>query len=99
MPAGRGRGGGDPRRAAGRVGRPDSAAARRAGDRPYHPAARPRIPPYPQGGPATTPREGLPHLDAGGGTGLVAPGRVIRWGAGRVPPGDPHGALLLGLPT
>src|SRR5260370_39363851 len=80
MRAGRGRGGGDPRRAAGRVGRPDSAAARRADDRPYHPAARPRIPPYPQGGPVSTALEGLPDLDAGAGSGIVARRAVIRWG-------------------
>src|SRR5216683_4427463 len=80
MPAGRGRGGGDPRRAAGRVGRPDSAAARRADDRPYHPAARPRISPYPQGDPVSTALEGLPDLDADAGSGIVARRAVIRWG-------------------
>src|SRR5580704_10301460 len=80
MPAGRGRGGGDPRRAAGRLGRPDSAAARRADDRPYHPAARPRISPYPQGDPVSTVLEGLPDLDADAGSGIVARRAVIRWG-------------------
>src|SRR5260370_13981877 len=79
MRAGRGRGGGDPRRAAGRVGRPDSAAARRADDRPDHPAARPRISPYPRGGPVSTALEGLPDLDAGAGSGIVARRAVIRW--------------------
>src|SRR5580658_6631162 len=80
MPAGRGRGGGDPRRAAGRLGRPDSAAARRADDRPYHPAARPRISAYPQGDPVSTVLEGLPDLDAEKGSGIVARRAVIRWG-------------------
>src|SRR5216683_7344378 len=79
MPAGRGRGGGDPRRAAGRVGRPDSAAARRADDRPYHPAARPRISPYPRRDPVSTALEGLPDLDADAGSGIVARRAVIRW--------------------
>src|SRR6202050_5921233 len=80
MPAGRGRGGGDPRRAAGRLGRPDSAAARRADDRPYYPAARPRISPYPPGNPVSTALEGLPDLDADAGSGIVARRAVIRWG-------------------
>src|SRR6266481_2101520 len=79
MPAGRGRGGGDPRRAAGRLGRPDSAAARRADDRPHHPAARPRIPPDARGGPVITVQEDLPDLDGGAG-GFVARRAVIRWG-------------------
>src|SRR5580698_10403846 len=80
MPAGRGRGGGDPRRAAGRLGRPDSAATRRADDRPYHPAARPRISPYSQGDPVSTVLEGLPDLDTDEGSGIVARRAVIRWG-------------------
>src|SRR5260370_34342497 len=80
MPAGGGRGGGDPRRAAGRLGRPDSAAARRADDRPYHPAARPRVSPYPQGDPVSTALEGLPAWDADAGSGMVARQAVIRWG-------------------
>src|SRR5271168_3209245 len=80
MPAGRGRGGGDPRRAAGRLGRPDSAPARRADDRPYHPVARPRISPYPQGDPVSTALEGLPDLDADAGSGIVARRAVVRWG-------------------
>src|SRR5260370_25212874 len=80
MPAGGGRGGGDPRRAAGRLGRPDSAAARRADDRPYHPAARPRVSPYPRGDPVSTALEGLPDLDADAGSGIVARRAVIRWG-------------------
>src|SRR5260370_18504820 len=80
MPAGRGRSGGDPRRAAGRLGRPDSAAARRADDRPHHPAARPRIPPYPQGDPVSTALEGLPDLDADAGSAIVPRRAGIRWG-------------------
>src|SRR5580658_4641772 len=80
MPAGRGRGGGDPRRAAGRLGRPDSAAARRADDRPDHPAGRPRISAYPQGDPVSTVLEGLPDLDTDEGSGIVARRAVIRWG-------------------
>src|SRR5271154_156412 len=80
MPAGRGRSGGDSRRAAGRLGRPDSAPAGRADDRPYHPAARPRISPYPQGDPVSTALEGLPDLDADAGSGIVARRAVIRWG-------------------
>src|SRR5260370_18398050 len=79
MPAGRGRSGGDPRRAAGRLGRPDSAAARRADDRPHHPAARPRIPPYPQGDPVSTALEGLPDLDADAASGIFARRAVIHW--------------------
>src|SRR5262249_55305485 len=81
MPAGRGRGGGDPRRAAGRLGRPDSPAARRADDRPYHPAARPRIPPHARGDPVSTALDGLPDLDAGAGPsgGIVARRAVFRW--------------------
>src|SRR5262249_20084367 len=80
MPAGRGRGCGDPRRAAGRLGRPDSAAARRAGDRPYHPAAWPRVAPHAQGDAVSTALQGLPDLDADGGSGIVARRAVIRWG-------------------
>src|SRR5580698_3350224 len=80
MPAGRGRGGGDPRRAAGRLGRPDSAATRRADDRPYHPAARPRISPYSQGDPVSTVLEGLPDLDTDEGSVIVARRAVVRWG-------------------
>ena len=80
MPAGRGRGGGDPRRAAGRLGRPDSAPARRADDRPYHPAARPRIPPHAQADPVSTTLQGPPDLDADAGSGIVARRAVIRWG-------------------
>src|SRR5277367_444307 len=80
MPAGRSRSGGDSRRAAGRLGRPDSTPARRADDRPYHPVARPRISPYPQGDPVSTALEGLPDLDADAGSGIVARRAVIRWG-------------------
>src|SRR5690242_19452631 len=80
MPAGRGRGGGDPRCTAGRLGRPDSAPARRADDRPYHPAARPRVPPHASGDPVSTALEGLPDLDADAGSGIVARRAVIRWG-------------------
>ena len=43
LPAGRGRGGGDPRRAAGLVGRPGGVPAGRAGRRPDRAAARPRV--------------------------------------------------------
>src|SRR6267154_863638 len=79
MPAGPGRGGGDPRRAAGRLGRPDSAPARRADDRPHHPAARPRIPPA-AGDPVSTALREPPDLDADAGSGIVARRAVIRWG-------------------
>src|SRR6266481_2591195 len=80
MPAGRGRGGGDPRRATGRLGRPDSAAARRADDRPYHPAARPRISSHAQADPVSTTLQGLPDLDGDVGSGIVARRAVVRWG-------------------
>src|SRR5580704_3596717 len=80
MPAGRGRGVGEPRRATRRLGRPDSAAARRTDDRPYYRAARPRISPYPQRDPMRTALEGLPDLDADAGSGIVARRAVIRWG-------------------
>src|ERR1700719_4343922 len=80
MPAGPGRGGGDPRRAAGRLGRPDSAPARRADDRPHHPAARPRIPPLAAGDPVSTVLRDRPDLDAHAGSGIVARRAVIRWG-------------------
>src|ERR1035438_5610321 len=99
MPAGRGRNGGDPRRAAGRLGRPDRAAARRADDRPYHPAARPRIPPYPQGDPVSTALEGLPDLDADAGSGIVARRAVIRWGWRLVRREWRQQLLVLGLLT
>src|SRR5580700_12324169 len=79
MPAGRGRGGGDPRRAAGRLGRPDSAAARRADDRTDHPAARPRIPPDARGDPVSIALREPPDLDRDAG-GIVARRAVIRWG-------------------
>ena len=77
--AGRGRGGGDPRRAAGRLGRPRGIPARRAGDRPDHPAARPRIPPHAWGDPVSIALREPPDLtgDAGG---IVARRAVIRWG-------------------
>src|SRR3984893_17766015 len=79
MHAGRGRGGGDPRRAAGRLGRPRDIPARRAGDRPDHPAARPRIPPHGWGDPVSIELREPPDLtgDAGG---IVARRAVIRWG-------------------
>src|SRR6202050_4169087 len=80
MPAGRGRGGGDPRRAAGRLGRPDSAAARRADDRAHHPASRPRISAHAQGNPVTTTLREPPDLDSGPGGGIVARRAVFRWG-------------------
>src|ERR1700730_17765448 len=80
MPAGPGRGGGDPRRAAGRLGRPDSAPARRADDRPHHPAARPRIPPPAAGDPVSTVLRDRPDLDAHAGSGIVARRAVVRWG-------------------
>src|SRR5215471_5786031 len=79
MPAGRGRGGGDPRRAAGRLGRPRGVPARRAGDRHDDPAARPRIPPHARGDPVSTALDGLPDLDADAGSGIVARRAVIRW--------------------
>src|SRR5208282_5351756 len=77
--AGRGRGGGDPRRAAGRLGRPGGIPARRAGERPDLPAARPRIPPHARGGPVSTALRDPPDL-AGAGGGIVARRAVIRWG-------------------
>src|SRR5262252_1947529 len=80
MPAGRGRGGGDPRRAAGRLGRPRSVPARRAGDRHDDQAARPRIPPHARGDPVSTALQGLPDLDADAGSGMIARRAVIRWG-------------------
>src|SRR5580692_2430574 len=79
MPAGRGRGGGDPRRAASRLGRPDSAAARRADDRPYHPATRPGIPPDARRDPVSVMLREPPDLDRGAG-GIVARRAVVRWG-------------------
>src|ERR1700733_1830986 len=80
MPAGRGRGGGDPRRPASRLGRPDSAAARRPDDRPDHQAARPGIPPDAAGDPVSTVLGDLPDLDSDSGSGIVARRAVIRWG-------------------
>src|SRR5271154_5390291 len=80
MPAGRGRSGGDSRRAAGRLGRPDSAPAGRADDRPYHPAARPGIPPHAQADPVSTALREPPDLDSDAGSGIVARRAVIRWG-------------------
>src|ERR1700730_13660695 len=79
MHAGRGRGGGDPRRAAGRLGRPRDIPARRAGDRPDHPAARPRIPPHGWGDPVSIELREPPDLtgDAGG---MAARRAVARWG-------------------
>src|SRR5258708_27595402 len=79
MHAGRGRGGGDPRRATGRLGRPGSAPARRADDRPDHPAARPRIPPHAWGDPVSIALREPPDL-AGDAGGIVARRAVIRWG-------------------
>src|SRR5260370_35635732 len=79
MPAGRGRGGGDPRRAAGRLGRPRGIPARRAGDRPDHPAARPRIPPHAGGDPVSIALREPPDL-AGDEGGIVARRAVVRWG-------------------
>src|SRR5215471_598362 len=80
MPAGRGRGGGDPRRAAGRLGRPRGIPSRRAGDRHDDPAAGPRIPPHARGDPVSTALAGLPDLDPDAGGGIVARRAVIRWG-------------------
>src|SRR6516225_9601236 len=80
MPAGCGRGGGDPRRAAGRLGRPGGVPARRAGDRHDDPAAGPRISPHARGDPVSTALAGLPDLDADAGGGIVARRAVIRWG-------------------
>src|SRR5215831_12526793 len=79
MPAGCGRGGGDPRRAAGRLGRPGGVPARRAGDRPDYPAAGPRISSHARGDPVSTALDGLPDLDADAGSGIVARRAVIRW--------------------
>src|SRR5215472_10114320 len=79
MPAGRGRGGGHPRCAAGRLGRPGSAPARRADDRHDDPAAGPRIPPHARGDPVSTALRDLPDLDAGAGGGVVARRAVFRW--------------------
>src|SRR5262245_44315968 len=79
MPAELGRGGGDPRRATGRLGRPGGIPARRAGDRHDDPAARPRIPPHARGDPVSTALDGLPDLDADAGSGIVARRAVIRW--------------------
>src|SRR5260370_40613860 len=78
MPAGRGRGGGDPRRAAGRLGRPRGIPARRAGDRPDHPAARPRIPPHAGGDPVSIALREPPDL-AGDEGGIVARRAAVRW--------------------
>src|SRR5215472_16516924 len=78
MPAGRGRGGGDPRRAACRLGRQGGAPARRADDRPDHPAAGPRVPPHTGGDPVSTIVRDPPDL-AGPGSGIVARRAVIRW--------------------
>src|SRR5580700_4193491 len=78
MPAGRGRGGGDPRRAAGRLGRPRGLPARRAGERPDHPAARARIPPHASGDPVSIALREPPDL-AGGAGGIVARRAVARW--------------------
>src|SRR5579864_6843316 len=80
MPAGRRRGGGDPRRSAGLLGRSGGAPARRAADRPDHPAARPRIPPAPQADPVSTALREPPDLTAGAGSGIVARRAVFRWG-------------------
>src|ERR1700730_15825576 len=79
MHAGRGRGGGDPRRAARRLGRPRGIPARRAGDRPDHPAARARIPPHARGDPVSIALREPPDL-AGGAGGIVARRAVVRWG-------------------
>src|SRR6202023_4170743 len=80
MHAGGGRGGGDPRRAAGRLGRPCGSSARRAGERPDHPAARPRIPPHAGGDPVSIALREPPDLAQGGGGGIVARRAVVRWG-------------------
>src|ERR1700728_1255784 len=80
MPAGRRRGRGHPRRAAGRLGRPDSAAAGRRDDRTHHPAGRPRISAHPQGDPVSTALREPPDLDSGPGGGIVARRAVFRWG-------------------
>src|SRR5258708_15753814 len=79
MPAGRGRGGGDPRRAAGRLGRPRGIPARRAGDRPDHPGARPRRPAHAGGEPGSIALREPPGL-AGDEGGIVARRAVVRWG-------------------
>src|SRR6516165_11470983 len=79
MPAGCGRGGGDPRRAAGRLGRPRGLPARRAGDRPDRPPAGPRIPPHARRDPVSTALRDPPDL-AGPGGGIVARRAVFRWG-------------------
>src|SRR5271169_2562287 len=79
MRAGRGRGGGDPRRAAGRLGRPRGIPARRAGERPDRPAARPRIPPHARGDPVSIALREPPDL-AGAEGGIVARRAVVRWG-------------------
>src|SRR5215472_2007142 len=81
MPARRGRGSGDPRRAAGRLGRPSGAPARRPDDRHDDPAAGPGIPPHARGDPVSTTLHDLPDLDAGAGGGVVARRAVIRWAA------------------
>src|SRR5258707_5286969 len=96
MPAGRGRGGGDPRRAAGRLGRPRGIPARRAGGRPDHPAARPRIPPHAGGDPVSITLREPPDL-AGGAGGLVARRAVARWGWRLFRRGWRQHLLVLGL--
>src|SRR5215472_9773902 len=79
MPARRGRGSGDPRRAAGRLGRPGGAPARRPDDQHDDPAAGLRIPPHARGDPVSTALRDVTDLEAGGGGGVVARWAVIRW--------------------
>src|SRR5258708_17785883 len=79
MPAGRGRGGGAAGGAAGGLGRPRGMPARRAGARPDHRAARPRIPPHAGGDPVSIALREPPDL-AGEEGGIVARRAVVRWG-------------------
>ncbi|MGO8886090.1 MAG: ATP-binding cassette domain-containing protein [Streptosporangiaceae bacterium] len=79
LPAGRRRSGRDPRRAAGRMGRPGCSPARRAGGRPDQPAARPRVPPHAWGDPVSVALRESADLSADTG-GLVARRAVARLG-------------------
>src|SRR6202034_635574 len=62
-----------------RLGRPYRVPARRAGDRPDHPAARPRIPPHAGRDPVSIALREPPDL-AGRAGGIVARRAVVRWG-------------------